>query len=158
MAKRLRNSADEMEENFALLDELESLEKFESGLGELAQEYRTFHQGLQSYTGGVDTLATEYDELNQGIRELADGTTDLHDGVFELEEGTGELHEQTKDLPDELKSELEKMLDEFDFSDFEPTSFVSDKNDKIRDRKSTRLNSSHVAISYAVFCLKKKKR
>src|SRR5690349_23234588 len=27
-----------------------------------------------------------------------------------------------------------------------------------RDRKSTRLNSSHVEISYAVFCLKKKKR
>src|SRR5439155_5357263 len=27
-----------------------------------------------------------------------------------------------------------------------------------RDRKSTRLNSSHVAISYAVFCLKKKKK
>src|SRR5207253_5554499 len=26
----------------------------------------------------------------------------------------------------------------------------------IEDRKSTRLNSSHVAISYAVFCLKKK--
>src|SRR5690625_5779594 len=26
------------------------------------------------------------------------------------------------------------------------------------DRKSTRLNSSHVAISYAVFCLKKKKQ
>src|SRR5690625_6833424 len=28
---------------------------------------------------------------------------------------------------------------------------------KQQDRKSTRLNSSHVAISYAVFCLKKKK-
>src|SRR5215204_4588886 len=27
-----------------------------------------------------------------------------------------------------------------------------------RDRKSTRLNSSHTVISYAVFCLKKKKR
>src|SRR5690625_6441533 len=27
-----------------------------------------------------------------------------------------------------------------------------------QDRKSTRLNSSHVAISYAVFCLKKKRR
>src|SRR5690606_40104482 len=27
----------------------------------------------------------------------------------------------------------------------------------IRDRKSTRLNSSHVKISYAVFCLKKKR-
>src|SRR5437870_8663855 len=30
----------------------------------------------------------------------------------------------------------------------------TDRN--FRDRKSTRLNSSHVAISYAVFCLKKK--
>src|SRR5690625_4433719 len=30
------------------------------------------------------------------------------------------------------------------------------KRDPTLDRKSTRLNSSHVAISYAVFCLKKK--
>src|SRR5215510_16077412 len=29
---------------------------------------------------------------------------------------------------------------------------------RLRDRKSTRLNSSHVAISYAVFCLKKKNK
>src|SRR5436309_12231666 len=29
---------------------------------------------------------------------------------------------------------------------------------RVRDRKSTRLNSSHVKISYAVFCLKKKKK
>src|SRR5437588_9488858 len=28
----------------------------------------------------------------------------------------------------------------------------------VRDRKSTRLNSSHTVISYAVFCLKKKKK
>src|SRR5688500_20030289 len=28
----------------------------------------------------------------------------------------------------------------------------------LRDRKSTRLNSSHLVISYAVFCLKKKER
>src|SRR5438034_3365930 len=29
---------------------------------------------------------------------------------------------------------------------------------RARDRKSTRLNSSHTVISYAVFCLKKKKK
>src|SRR5690606_42134401 len=29
---------------------------------------------------------------------------------------------------------------------------------RLQDRKSTRLNSSHVKISYAVFCLKKKKQ
>src|SRR5690625_7015462 len=38
--------------------------------------------------------------------------------------------------------------------------FVMNSADKpalsLTDRKSTRLNSSHVAISYAVFCLKKK--
>src|SRR5690554_596851 len=38
--------------------------------------------------------------------------------------------------------------------------FVSENNPTIKDvdRKSTRLNSSHVRISYAVFCLKKKKK
>src|SRR5690554_7611167 len=37
-------------------------------------------------------------------------------------------------------------------------SIYSTKNMETADRKSTRLNSSHVRISYAVFCLKKKKR
>src|SRR5438067_9358813 len=32
------------------------------------------------------------------------------------------------------------------------------RNGVVLDRKSTRLNSSHVSISYAVFCLKKKKK
>src|SRR5690606_40533335 len=32
----------------------------------------------------------------------------------------------------------------------------ADASGNVRDRKSTRLNSSHVKISYAVFCLKKK--
>src|SRR5690554_2388161 len=40
-------------------------------------------------------------------------------------------------------------------SDFEYEFQLADMN---RDRKSTRLNSSHVRISYAVFCLKKKKQ
>src|SRR5439155_18491182 len=35
-------------------------------------------------------------------------------------------------------------------------SYLYNTDDSSRDRKSTRLNSSHVAISYAVFCLKKK--
>src|SRR5256885_7128441 len=34
---------------------------------------------------------------------------------------------------------------------------VDQANAGSRDRKSTRLNSSHLVISYAVFCLKKKK-
>src|SRR5690606_41704156 len=39
-----------------------------------------------------------------------------------------------------------------------PGSPGSGRGQVARDRKSTRLNSSHVKISYAVFCLKKKKK
>src|SRR5690625_6214912 len=35
--------------------------------------------------------------------------------------------------------------------------YIASQWDQTQDRKSTRLNSSHVAISYAVFCLKKKR-
>src|SRR5437870_13258612 len=44
-----------------------------------------------------------------------------------------------------------------DFTGPRPPS-TSSRGPRGRDRKSTRLNSSHVAISYAVFCLKKKNR
>src|SRR2546426_2491519 len=38
-----------------------------------------------------------------------------------------------------------------------PSLYFDQSSDGIIDRKSTRLNSSHLVISYAVFCLKKKK-
>src|SRR5256885_11978354 len=41
---------------------------------------------------------------------------------------------------------------------YEPSVFAAIRSEiEARDRKSTRLNSSHLVISYAVFCLKKKK-
>src|SRR5256885_6608111 len=43
------------------------------------------------------------------------------------------------------------------FATFLLGKFLDDSDDARRDRKSTRLNSSHLVISYAVFCLKKKK-
>src|SRR3989442_12312892 len=39
----------------------------------------------------------------------------------------------------------------------DPELVLGGEVDEVGDRKSTRLNSSHVRISYAVFCLKKKK-
>src|SRR2546429_7097140 len=39
-----------------------------------------------------------------------------------------------------------------------PLVVVGEQNSSSQDRKSTRLNSSHGYISYAVFCLKKKKQ
>src|SRR5690242_21269304 len=45
----------------------------------------------------------------------------------------------------------EGQLAEVDFAG------LAELHDVVEDRKSTRLNSSHMSISYAVFCLKKKK-
>src|SRR5260221_8483759 len=41
---------------------------------------------------------------------------------------------------------------------FEPEELDDSEGRGSQDRKSTRLNSSHTVISYAVFCLKKKKK
>src|SRR5207245_3810675 len=49
-----------------------------------------------------------------------------------------------------------KNLEERELHDL-PDAVVSSFMRDARDRKSTRLNSSHGSISYAVFCLKKKK-
>src|SRR5699024_11360997 len=77
-------------------------------------------------------LNTDVTDLNQ-----ANGEWKIH-----LKNGMKELKEQVKnkDNPEELKA-LQNLLDKAE----------------TEDRKSTRLNSSHVSISYAVFCLKKKK-
>src|SRR3989454_800333 len=64
----------------------------------------------------------------------------------ELGEGEGddELEELSKRLEDaQISAEAKKVAER--------------ELKRLRDRKSTRLNSSHLVISYAVFCLKKKK-
>src|SRR3712207_9526886 len=45
-----------------------------------------------------------------------------------------------------------------DFGDVGGGIHAREENQMVEDRKSTRLNSSHANISYAVFCLKKKKK
>src|SRR5690625_6911814 len=50
---------------------------------------------------------------------------------------------------------LEMGADDYLVKPFNPRELLARVNAILRDRKSTRLNSSHVAISYAVFCLKK---
>src|SRR5690606_41588538 len=59
--------------------------------------------------------------------------------------------------PDEAAAGL--LLAELNFTFIPVGDHIIDWNEReVQDRKSTRLNSSHVKISYAVFCLKKKKK
>src|SRR5438874_9249820 len=52
----------------------------------------------------------------------------------------------------QIEAGCDRVREEFGHHGFLDAKFLT------QDRKSTRLNSSHVEISYAVFCLKKKKK
>src|SRR5438034_4243338 len=69
--------------------------------------------------------------------------------LSELARGALELPEAT---PEQL-THLHRILERESCRHLERAPFGRHKK---RDRKSTRLNSSHTVISYAVFCLKKK--
>src|SRR3712207_8615427 len=59
---------------------------------------------------------------------------------------------------DPLLPHLLANIDESDSLDIAVAFVLPSGVRRIEDRKSTRLNSSHANISYAVFCLKKKKQ
>ena len=126
---------DEIIQGIASMDDkslMEDLNKLAEGIHALATNYNSFHQGLIDYTNGIDTVASSYGEINQGIKELHNGANQLDKGALTLKDGTSELASETNDMPNEMEEEIEKMLEEFDFSDYEPVSFVSDKNEKLR--------------------------
>src|SRR5438034_3533936 len=69
-------------------------------------------------------------------------------------------HHDLHSFPTRRSSDLGGLLVTLGTSSFFPAEFGvvrAASTRGARDRKSTRLNSSHTVISYAVFCLKKKK-
>src|SRR5437660_1522633 len=71
--------------------------------------------------------------------------TDLKNKTGNLYESIAIIAKRANQINITMKEELHSKLEEF--------ATHTDSLEEIQDRKSTRLNSSHVAISYAVFCL-----
>ena len=131
MAEPLETMATGIESAMENLDQLDALTDLQKGLSTLASEYSAFHNGLVEYTEGVHSLATNYQNLDSGIKELSSGTAELADGASQLHDGTSELESATSDIPEEMQSEIDKLLEEYDNKDFKPVSFVSDKNESV---------------------------
>ncbi len=125
MADNLGKSLDNMNVDESMM------KKLQKGLSTLSSNYQSFHSGLVDYTGGVSEVSRSYGNLHGGITDLTDGTSELENGVNELHEGTTELAESTNDLPDQMQTEIDQMINEYDKSDFNPVSFVSSKNEKV---------------------------
>src|SRR5690625_3835236 len=116
------------------------------------------------------TMAIERKINKSTLDKIIDDMTNVveksKDDIFQINEEV--LRERTQ---------LQRELEETRMKVKRYVAYVNDLNTKVKqskyklsvvskqfhvyseeDRKSTRLNSSHVAISYAVFCLKKKSR
>src|SRR5438876_3193699 len=73
-------------------------------------------------------------------------------------EAASQLQRVFESAPPDLKRNAEVASEAMRKGDYESAEATSAFRLRSGDRKSTRLNSSHPSISYAVFCLKKKKQ
>src|SRR3989442_9841088 len=103
----------------------------------------------------IDKVMTDINSFRQRLamlrEELGRANRAMADKMSQLGET---LTQRVRDLRDQVTNAPQNLLaleSRFMSGDMHRLS-------RARDRKSTRLNSSHVRISYAVFCLKKKKR
>lgn len=92
-------------------DSLEQLGGLQSALQTLASSYTTFHDDyLVKYVNGVQQLIS-------GANQLADGME--------------QLNANTITLPDTVREQIAAMTEGFTFPEFEPHSFVSEKNENV---------------------------
>src|SRR5690554_7525912 len=95
-----------------------------------------------------------------GAKNLPELARGLGKGLNSFRRATEEIKQELSEEVSHLREDAEEVL-----RDEAPREVLDDASvnalyglDRESDRKSTRLNSSHVRISYAVFCLKKKKQ
>src|SRR5688572_31882245 len=94
-------------------------------------------------------IRSMFERVDPRLNRLPDSIDAMRVGCHTLAELVGFLHQRADLIFIEMRDAGNAAFDEH--------SAGHSHLDHIRDRKSTRLNSSHSQISYAVFCLKKKK-
>jgi X-X-X-Leu-X-X-Gly heptad repeat protein len=116
----------------------EGLQTLKDGVDELAANYSTFDSGLKSYLDGARALhdgyrdiLSGYSDALDGYAELSSGISELHDGTGEFAEGTQTFHNEIQDMDDEMQKTMDDLLGEYQFDNFDPVSFISDKNSNI---------------------------
>ncbi len=114
---------------------LAGMAELKDGIAQLAEKYGEFNSGLKKYLSGTYDIYDGYDELYSAFGDVLDGSeqlnsgmADLYDGMKELADGTEEMHSETSDMDTKMQDKIDEMLGEYTADDFEPVSFVSDKN------------------------------
>lgn len=100
-------------------------ESLYSGTGELVL-------GIAELYDGTGTLSDGAGALDEGAAELLSGIAQLYDGASELKDGTGTMREETKDMDTEIADQIDELIRSMTGGDFEPASFVSEKNTNVQ--------------------------
>src|SRR5690625_4366841 len=114
----------------------------------------------------IQTLGTQIEKIptvesvrfasnDEELKSLVDSMGEAGEAwlLLEQENPLNHVYIVHSEKPDDVGNIAETVES---FNNVQEVNYGQDYVDRL-DRKSTRLNSSHVAISYAVFCLKKKK-
>src|SRR5690606_17087263 len=118
-------------EHLALASRVALAELLLSGCTTTADHHYLFPEGLEQ---AIDIQV-------EAVRELGMRATLCRGSLSLAKPAGGRPYRRVEQRPEVILADSERLIDRY----------------HQRDRKSTRLNSSHVKISYAVFCLKKKK-
>lgn len=102
------------------------------GLVKLSEQYGSFNSGLGEFASGLDELAGSYAALNSGVSDTASGIGQLDAGARELASGVSQFNAATVRIPDAMRTEIEALMADYDFPEFEGVSFVDSRNENTR--------------------------
>lgn len=129
-AKELYDGSDRL---YTGTEELENgAEQLKGGTSALQDGGTQLVSGGKDLYDGTVELRDGTTELKDGAEELKDGSTRLIDGTKELEDGTSQFKTETEDIDDRVDEEIDRMISEFSGDEYEPVSFVSDRNANVK--------------------------
>src|SRR5690606_40494048 len=123
------------------------LEQLESRLAEVIATARKLRSSPEALLDYRDALQSQLDTLKEA-QDLAALQRAVEQAEASYQHAAQALRKRRQQAARSLSKQVTTAMQ---------TLAMPGGKFEVRDRKSTRLNSSHVKISYAVFCLKKKK-
>lgn len=123
-----------------------SVQQLADGVNQLVSEYGKLDKGVNEYTEGVAKVIAGYSqivtgtsdllsgsgELRDGTAELVNSIAELYDGTSQLKDGTGEMRDETDGMDTKITDKIDEMVNGITGGDYEPVSFVSDKNTNVK--------------------------
>src|SRR5699024_3570737 len=113
-----------------------------AGLAEQTKQLTGSHTEVDARDIALTELVEDPRAVRQHRGAVVLGAQDPGPGVEQLDRARTRIDLCTKEAERDGRQAAHQLVPQFGLA--------------VQDRKSTRLNSSHVSISYAVFCLKKK--